>query len=94
LARSDEKAAPRRRAEARLSDVAEEARSLLAEFPDLHRGDLPFQAPARVRGRSLARAGTPPNGVDRRASTNAASQAAARRSRTAGGAREEPFEST
>jgi hypothetical protein len=47
----------RRGAEARLTELAEEARSILSAFPELHRGDMPFERPARVRGRSLERAG-------------------------------------
>ena len=66
MAPFDMKTYARRGAEARLSELAEEARSILAAFPDLHRGDLPFQAPARVRGRSLKSSQPAPNGIERR----------------------------
>ena len=49
----DLKAFARRGAEVRLTEIEEEARAILAAFPDLHRADLAAAAPDGVRGRSL-----------------------------------------
>ena len=54
----------RRGAEARLCELAEEARSILATFPDLHRGHMPFEkhgGRGASRGRNRVEANTRPN---------------------------------
>jgi hypothetical protein len=56
MAKFDMRDYARRGAEARLAELAEEARSILAAFPEFYRGDMPFEKPAtRGASRGLSR---------------------------------------
>jgi hypothetical protein len=62
-------------AERRLSELAEEARSILAAFPDLHRSDLPFShTSARRPGNGAAADGLQHAGNGRQRSPMTAAQ--------------------
>jgi hypothetical protein len=75
MAKFDMRDYARRGAEARLAELAEEARSILAAFPEFYRGDMPFEKPAR-RGasRGLNRVEGPDAARGRRSRTMTAAQ--------------------